>query len=296
MFSLALIILGWNYLGGFIQIGKKSSSEESGTEIKIMSYNVKTFDYYNWKHNKKASKNILELIAQEDPDIICFQEYFTGSMKDFQNNETLIDEFGFKDYFFHKKTSVRGVEHFGIATFSKYPILKKGIIEYSNKTRNVSIYLDIELNGDTVRVYNIHLQSLYFDKDDYAVLDNKEDVNLHSSRRILGKLKRGYMRRAKQSIIVAKHVNECPYPVILCGDFNDTRVSFAYRTIANSKNLKDAFVDKGRGIGRTYAGPVPFVRIDFMLFGDQFDLNSYSIVKKKYSDHYPMVCSFNYNQ
>ncbi len=299
---LVVIIIGWNYFQRTIQFpdfskdkrNLSTNQESDHSTVRIMNYNVKNFDYYNWTHNNnlKSRRFFFNFIKKENPDIICFQEFFTLYEHPFKNLDTLVNILNYKWYFFEKKISVKH-QHFGIATFSKYPIVRKGSLLFPNSKNNGCIFIDIEMNDDTVRVYNIHLQSFHLGEEDYEYLQEGE-VHIQKSRNILHKLKQGYIKRAIQSQIVAKHLSECEYPVIICGDFNDTPLSFAYNTIFKTKKLKDAFVEKGVGFGQTYAGPVPYQRIDFVLFDDIFEINDYYSIKKNYSDHFPVVCDFSF--
>lgn len=303
LLSLVLVIISWNSFSLFYALNSKNTkqidaietnngSTNSSNAIKVMSYNVKTFNYYNWRNNKELRKRLLSVIKVEDPDILCIQEFFTSDITPFQMIDSLMHQLSFKDYYFEKLLSVRDVDHFGIITFSRFPIIRKGRVKYTTSTLNTSIYTDVVYEGDTIRVYNCHLQSLYFEHDDYYYLNHKKDVTIDASKKLFSKLKAGYVRRAKQTDIVAKHIHNSPYPVLLCGDLNDTPVSYSYGKLSNARKFQDSFRSKGRGFGSTYAGPVPFLRIDYIFAEKEFEIQKYYEVNKKYSDHFPIVCVF----
>jgi endonuclease/exonuclease/phosphatase family metal-dependent hydrolase len=65
-----------------------------------------------------------------------------------------------------------------------------------------------------------------------------------------------------------------------------TPASFAVNEL--SKGLKNAFRERGFGLGRTYNGDFPNFQIDYILATLQFDVLDYYIIEKKLSDHYPV--------
>ncbi len=133
------------------------------------------------------------------------------------------------------------------------------------------------------------MQSIRFDPDDYRYLNTvseqgKPDVS--STMRLGGKLKRAFLKRSEQVFKVKGHADACPYPYIISGDFNDTPTSFAVNQM--SKGLKNAFREKGFGLGRTENGNFPNYQIDYIMASQQFDVLNYNIIEKKLSDHYPV--------
>jgi endonuclease/exonuclease/phosphatase family metal-dependent hydrolase len=122
---------------------------------------------------------------------------------------------------------------------------------------------------------------------------NEENDTMKELRDLSFSLKQGFARRAEQAIVVKEHINSSPYPVIVCGDFNDTPISYSYRKIR--KGLKDAFVESGSGAGFTYKGKYPPNRIDYILFDDRLSSSGYISDRVKYSDHYPITAYFRIN-
>jgi endonuclease/exonuclease/phosphatase family metal-dependent hydrolase len=154
------------------------------------------------------------------------------------------------------------------------------------------MYIDILVNSDTIRIINIHLQSINFQPEDYQYLDRvttEGKADTRASRRIGSRLKRAFLLRSTQSKIVADVIEKSPYPLIICGDFNDTPVSFAFHTIRDAGDLKSTFCEKGSGFGITYGGEFPNFQIDHILCSQQFKILSYKTINKKLSDHYPVV-------
>ena len=114
-------------------------------------------------------------------------------------------------------------------------------------------------------------------------------TTLHLSR----KLGAAYKARAVQADTIASIRNRSPYKVIICGDFNDVPVSYAYTKIKG--NLKDAFSETGFGLGWTLNLSIYKFRIDYVLYDATFTTNYFNISKVKYSDHYPVYCQLNIN-
>lgn len=292
--SLAILVIGWKSLFTLVALNIGSNTDDSGT--KIISYNVQNFDLYNWKENELSRDRMIHLVSQKHPEIICFQEFYSEETIKFNNLQRVKDSLKMPYHYFQVTHTIAPDKQWGIATFSKLPILDKGELIFPNSKNNRGIYTDISLNGLRIRIFNIHLQSIHFDMDDYeyisGVRENRE-VNPTSSRRIMGKLKRAYQKRAVQARIVASSIAESPYPVVICGDFNDTPISYAYYTIrygADSRyKLKDAFVSAGRGIGSTYAGLLPGLRIDYVMCSPELSVEYYETIKYDGSDHYPVL-------
>jgi endonuclease/exonuclease/phosphatase family metal-dependent hydrolase len=291
-YSLIILISGWSQIRSYAQINPIPAPVHSKNGFKIMSYNVKLFDLYNWSHNIETRGKMFDLIKSESPDIMCIQEFYTNDGKDELNNLDTLSKFQ-KAKFVHVEytTTLRKTDHWGIAIFSKYPILKNGKLNFETKGNNTCIYSDILINGDTVRVYNVHLQSIKFGYKDYQFVDdlmnNKETEELQKSKNILKRLKLGYIKRAKQTELVANHISNSPYPVVICGDFNDTPASYTYHTL--SKSLNDAFVESGKGFGRSYVGKFPSFRIDYILHGNEYKASGFRTIRKELSDHFPVV-------
>lgn len=293
--SLLIVLLGWSYLKTYVQIPlKKDNKETIEAEkiFKILSYNVRLFDLYDWHESKNTSGEIFDFINSEDLDIICFQEFLTNnagelSEKSFQNNLK-------GKYYSHIHYTIESRNNnYGIATFSKYPIVNRGTINF-NSSSNSSIYTDIIVHADTIRVFNNHLQSIRFNKNNYSFISNsktlKDDERLKEIKDISSRLRDAFVKRANQADILSKHIINSPYPVIVSGDFNDVPVSYTYKTM--KQDLKDSFVEAGNGIGTTYMGKFPSFRIDFIFHSDEIKCIDFNIPNVRLSDHYPVTSEF----
>lgn len=264
--------------------------------LKVTSFNCMLFDLYNWSKNKENRAKILSGLSDINPDILCLQEFYTSEEAGDYNNVDTVKHIFKTDYFHSEYTiTLRKNDHWGIATFSKYPIINQGKILFETRSNNICIYSDIVINTDTLRVYNIHLQSISFSKADNKFLDdvisekNAED-EVEKSRNILRRLKRAFLQRARQVEMIALHMKTCRYKLILCGDFNDTAASYAYERLA--KHLEDSFIEKGMGFGRTYAGKWPQFRIDYILHSPELNCSDFKRSQETFTDHYPITAYF----
>ena len=180
-----------------------------------------------------------------------------------------------------------------MATFSAFPIVNKGVITFPTRMSNLCIYTDLLIDKDTVRVYNVHFESIGLSPEDFLFVESMTNVEQIANRdyfrkgsmRILGRLVNAYKQRALQVRLIAEHIEQSPYPVILAGDFNDTPHSYAYRFM--TRNLKDAF-RAGRGMGQTYTWDLPGFRIDYILYSQEFRAYNFKTGSQEYSDHYPI--------
>lgn len=290
---LLSLAISWNHWSNSFQIKGKSIADESALEIplRVMTYNTRLFDYYNHSGLSGAPDEIFKFILKQNPDVICFQEYFTSLKKHDYTPTQIVARFrqyGYRHIEYLKPRP--GHTGYGLATFSKYPITNTGAIRFE-KSNNQSIFSDINIKGKTVRVFNNHLESIGFKDGDLSVLDTLEfsmsDSQRQGLRKISQKLNRAFALRSSQADALARHISNSPYPVIVCGDFNDTPVSYVYRTMRG--NMKDAFKEAGVGFGGTYNGRLPSFRIDYIFHSPEFDTYNFHRFPIKYSDHFPIM-------
>lgn len=287
--SLIAIAIGFSFLPRLYQHKGKSFGNDSTATYKVLSYNVHIFGLYS---DTDFHDSIFKYISTENPDIICLQEYFQNNKN--HKNDSILKKILKSE---HKHIYTQGKSNkFGLATFSKYPIVNTGFIAYDDSSSNKAIFTDIRIHSDTIRVYNIHFQSLHFDKEDYlftAKVTN-QDIEIRgkelqiASKRIHKKLQKGYTLRSKQVQIMVEHILSSPYPVIVCGDFNDVPCSYTYQQINNL--LTDAFVKSGKGLGHTFYvnQKLPF-RIDYIFYDkNSFDAFDFSVNQINFSDHFPI--------
>ncbi|MBK6445557.1 MAG: endonuclease/exonuclease/phosphatase family protein [Bacteroidetes bacterium] len=297
-YSLFISILGIGKIFGMYQpsFSEKLNDidqKEKG-RLKVMSFNVRLFDLYNWFHSDDTRSRIFSFLKSEQPDVICFQEFFTSDRGTpfFKNDDTLrkmLSAYTHIEY----TLSLHAADHFGIATYSKYPIVNKQAVHFQKRGGNIFIYTDIKVGEDTIRVFNTHLESIRFHWEDYKFIQNLgndevEQDEVKGGLTILRRLKKAFVKRAIQVQILHDTMDASPYPIILCGDFNDTPPSYTYHILAD--DLKDAYRESGSGFGKTYSGPFPSFRIDYIFHDKRIKSFGYKTIREKLSDHYPISC------
>ena len=260
--SLAILCLGW-MISSPIYIFK-SKTESASNDLTIMSYNVKMFSYYQLHTDSLIPKKTIDFIKQKDPDILAIQEYYQSPKINLN--------YPFK---FVKTKSKNN--KFGLAIFSKHKILNSGSFDFKNSGNNI-IFCDILKDNDTIRVYNLHLESLKINPD-------KEYFGEANNEKLFGRLQHTFKKQAHQTEEFLEHEKKWKKKKIICGDFNNTAFSWVYKKIANDK--KDAFIEAGNGFGKTFDYPFP-LRIDFILTDNSITINEFNTFRVKYSDHFPI--------
>jgi endonuclease/exonuclease/phosphatase family metal-dependent hydrolase len=282
------------HIGTEFQIKKKPG------EIRVMSWNVELFNILHYKHQPEKKQRIIDLINKYDPDIACFQEMVAGDNKKAINYfPDILQALKFKDYFYSYgvKNDFDKYHHFGIIIFSKFPIIRKQTLVNKPDSYNSTFqFVDVAHREDTFRIFNVHLQSLKFSQENLNYLDKgtvPSEGNISESKNIIYKIKLGVLKRASQANFIKDEMNHSPYPVIICGDFNDVPVSYAYEKIG--EGMKNAFAEKGSGISRTFSSISPTLRIDNIFTDQNFKIMDYTRIKKSYSDHFPIIADLEYS-
>lgn len=298
LIPVLVILLNVNNIDRHFQFRGIDKPEVCTNCLKVMSYNAKAFNIYR-DDQMSLNRQVVHFLQNEKPDILCIQEYSydnTGK-SGFNSTEAILYALNVKD---NEKTHKVMLPYknklgyqFGMAVFSKYRIVDGGFVETSDSSSNKSMYVDIRFNGDTLRIYNIHLSSMHLDSTDYetgkALWAGSYDSSFNNkAQKLTGKISAAYVARQKQAKAIREHINGCPYPVIICGDFNDSPASFSYNKIMHG--FKDAFRSSGKGTGTTYiGGNFPAYRIDYIAHDKQFNDFQYTVCKDlAVSDHYPI--------
>lgn len=267
---LPLTVLAIGYFS-FGSLYKFSSNEfiAHGHKLDVMNFNVRLFNLYDWIPEKHVENTIVDFIKLKAPDVLSIQEYHPHKN---------IDLSFFKYKF--EKLSGNKVKN-GQAIFSQYPIINSGSIEFPN-TSNNAIFVDIVKASDTLRIYNIHLQSMK--------IDANAELKQEDSERLLKRVEKTFEMQQEQTELFLKHKDQSPYKMIICGDFNNTAFSYVYKEVRG--DLNDAFKEAGNGFGRTYELKFFPVRIDYIFSDPEIEITSFKTYDNKLSDHYPIMARF----
>lgn len=267
-----------------------SSVDTKPDQIKILSYNVQQFGEQTKNQSALSTKSeIINFLLDQNADIVCLQEYHSANDQLYQPLKEIRDTLNADTYYYESYFNPKYNQLSGLVTFSKYKAVNKGKLKFTG-SRTFGIYTDVVIDNDTIRIFNIHLASIKLKPEDLDFVvnpeaDNSDDLKSHTTN-IFRKLTQAYLHREKQLKYLVNEIKSTKYKIILCGDFNDTPSSWIYKQL--EQYLTDAFVEKGTGISRTYAGPLPFLRIDYILTGNNFIINGFTRHNLKESDHFPI--------
>nr|WP_299069568.1 endonuclease/exonuclease/phosphatase family protein [uncultured Allomuricauda sp.] len=272
LLSMALLILWYIILGPFYQFSGASEETENGT-FSIMSFNSRRFNEHRQLDIERVDSLILDFIKVENPDILCIQECYY-EMK--RNNALSQYKYKYIDHVYGlpAKKVIQAV-------YSKYPIITRDSISFP-KSANSAIYVDILYNKDTLRIYNIHLQSFH-------IIPEINTIKNEESSKLFAKSRKVMLKQYEQAKLIRKSMDETEHKKIVVGDFNNTQFSNIYQTIKG--NLNDSFLEKGKGFGRTYNLLGFPLRIDYILSAPSFKVISHENFNEKLSDHYPVMAT-----
>ena len=265
------------------------SQEQPENSLKILSYNVCGYGG-NYKYEKGVD-TVANYIRHIDADIVCLQEDHGG--KGGNPVKALAEIYPYNDTTQLTPTGVPFVNCVGI--HSRYPIIRKERLPFDSQS-NGSVAYFLQLDSDTLLVINNHLESTHLstnDRNRYKQVikgDMKRDSAEVEARFIIDKLGGAMAKRAPQAEIVSEYIAaHSQYPIIVCGDFNDTPISYTRLTV--SKNLTDCFVESGCGLGLSYNQKGFNLRIDHIMCSNHFEpYNCRVDDKMDASDHYPIMC------
>lgn len=262
-----VLLLGITFINKLYKFSE-TNLPASEKDFSIMSYNVRLFNLYDWLPNDKVPQEISSFVAEENPDILCIQEF------------SPVDSINFGQYKY-KYVNVEGKKNkYGQAIYSKFKIIHKGEIAFPNSSNKV-IYADILRQKDTIRVYSMHLQSVKISTD------INENIDEEKSKFIFKRISAAFKEQQLQAELIKENVDDCKLPKIICGDMNNSAFSYVYRLIKG--DLKDAFEEAGTGFGKSYNFKYYPARIDYFLVEKDFQVKEYkSFETNLNSDHFPL--------
>lgn len=269
-----VLLMGITFINKFYKFATKDYPE-ADKDFSVMSYNVRLFNVFEWLDRDDVPENILAFINEKNPDILCIQEF---------SNSANIDLKVYRHrYIFMGGNKIKT----GQAIFSKFPIIDQGNIAFPNSNNNV-VFADIKKGKDIIRVYNMHLQSIKISPDINEINENIDAINQGKSQKLFNRISIAFKQQQQQAEMIKEHKKDCLYPIIICGDLNNSAFSYVYRNIKGK--LKDAFEEAGKGFGPTYKFRYYPARIDYIFADNNMTVKKFeSFPEFENSDHYPIM-------
>ncbi len=261
-----VLIATYLHFGPFIEISSEGNTSEYRESLSILTYNVRLFNAYEKEVDTvEVSEVISEIIQKKQPDIICIQEYY-------EPNSAHFSSYPYRFVHFRKGHKM------GHAVFSKYPIVNSAAFDFKGSHNN-SIYVDVVKANDTIRIYNLHLQS-------HGILPTVSYLQDEDKDRIRTRMSAAFKQQEIQVKEIIAHKATSPYPVLVCGDFNNTPFSYIYRKMKNG--MRDAFLERGNGIGTSFKFDFYPMRIDYIFTSETFEVIDFETLNVTFSDHRPV--------
>lgn len=298
LLSLIALALSWQQIRVMagLNMRKEFTLSKPTETLRVLTWNISGWGETNKSHTDIMENRslMLDFFKKQQADVLCFQEYWDKEKK--YSNIQAFRDMGYNYSYFVRTSIGDRIIKTGVTILSKYPMTDTAKFKYGEGDfAEHLIYADIEFNHKKVRIFTTHLQSNRLENSEYSAIRKmrRTDENgLKSSKSIVRKLKYAYGYRGTEADLVKQKIKESPYPVIVCGDFNDVPNSYTYFTIKG--DLQDTFLEKGTGLGRTFQYLSPTLRIDFILVDKNFEVAQFNRIKVPYSDHYPIVTDLNF--
>lgn len=284
--TFPLLALAFGYQHVAASVAFHSPAPPDSSSFSVLNYNVRVFNIYtHLRATHPDRSSMLDWLVQQEADVKCLQEFYNDDRSsDFNTTRTLLE--GGKYHSFVCPTLVNSTgAQFGLAIFSRFPILQRGEVAAKDDSMQYAIFADLETPSGAVRVYNVHLRSMSIDEN---TLGDQEEYPL-----IARKLKNGFMIRARQVNSLLDHIQQSPHPVVVSGDFNDLPYSYSYFSLRD--RLNNAFEKAGHGFDFSYNGKLFFLRIDNQFFSDALRVCRFVTYQDvRFSDHYPIKAEYSF--
>ncbi len=298
--SIAVIAVLFTFLAGFKNLHSTVAvnagnwqMHKNDSALRVMTWNTEEFITLTVFKNELSDKRAQMIVAINTykPDILCVQE-----LKNLENSNMevsirkVMDTLGFTYHFFSNDETMTFNNYGlfatrGVGIFSRLPLLDTGRITTISRAKKANmIYADVLFNNRPVRIFTAHLLSFQLYGDTTAN-ENIYKITYHRKRSVQYKIRETEIAHGREVAIIKNAVNKSPYPVIYCGDINATPASYTYHTL--KKDLQDAFLEKGSGLGSTFYKLN--LRIDVCLAGNQLRVTQCTVPQLYLSDHFPVV-------
>ncbi|WP_026914822.1 endonuclease/exonuclease/phosphatase family protein [Christiangramia portivictoriae] len=271
LLPLIVLLLGYNYIAVFVNFGNEHE-EELEADLSLMSYNVRMFNAYKWTNRTDIPEKITAFVKEKKPDILSIQEHYVGAAE-------------LSKLYPYKFVKLKGKNsEFGSAIFSRFPIVKEHSVDFPHDGNNNAIYADVLVNGDTLRVFNVHFQSL-------NIKPGINDLKNEDSKKLLGRIGYGFSLQQEQAEMMMREVDKSPHKTVIMGDFNNTSFSYIYELVGQDGRFKDAFLAAGTGFGKSFKLNYFPLRIDFLMIEKQMEILQFERFEVDFSDHFPISTS-----
>lgn len=275
LLSGLVLLIGITFITKFYKFSE-TNFPSTENDFVVMSYNVRLFNLFDWLTSKDVPENIRQFIIDKNPDILCIQEYSAAAQIDL------------KVYPYHFIFMQGKHIKTGQAIFSKFPIIDQGNLELPANSNNNVIFADIKRGKEILRVYNMHLQSIKISPDVNEISENIDGINQQKSQLLFNRISNAFRQQQQQAEIIYQHKMKCKYPILLCGDMNNSPFSFVYRNIKG--DFQDCFEEAGKGFGQTYKFKYYPARIDYIFADQSLKVKSFeSFPGFINSDHFPIM-------
>jgi endonuclease/exonuclease/phosphatase family metal-dependent hydrolase len=269
--------------------------KQNDSSFTLMSYNVRLLDLYNWSGDKTTRKKMLAFIKEKKSSVLCLQEFYSGNDSVGINNINAISDSCDYPYFAECTINENKRGKWGSIIFSKLPIIKSINHDIDVAGSNLLQEVQLKFKNDTFSVFNTHLKSNKFSSQETDLVANGSSISWDEktkseTKSIYSKLEKSSINRGLESSLVSRVIKSNNYPSIVCGDLNDIASSYVYFKIRGNK--KDAFLEKGVGLGATYNKFIPLLRIDYLFHDEEIHLLGFEKIAVPFSDHYPLFANF----
>ncbi len=282
VFPVAALLVGYPYIAA--SIVWRTPPESTSTTFSVLSYNVRVFNIYA-QQKRDTPRPTVAWLTQEDADVKCLQEFYNDDASAVLNATQQLQEQGTYHSYVNPSLINRIGAQFGLAIFSRFPILDQGEVGSPEDSLQYAIFADLRTPAGPVRVYNVHLRSMSINED--ALGDQQAYPG------IARKLKNGFTTRAHQVDALLNHLQTSPHPVVVCGDLNDLPYSYTYFSLRDQ--LLSTFEEAGRGFGFSYNGKLFFLRIDNQFFSEALQAHRFTTYREvNFSDHFPVKAEYSF--
>ena len=267
----------------FVKFGKEeATASENG--VKVLTYNLGRYTGGGRKVTQNESvSGIRAYLAEQDADIVCLQEFAVA-------DTSALSPY-LPDYPYRARHLFKGNRYFGNLTLSKYPIRHVESLTFPD-SRNLCLVTDIDLGGRTLRVYNCHLESYSISFTSLVKRLFHKDHFTDEVMQVHGRVREATRRRSEQVQKLLESESKSPWPNLVCGDFNDSPLSYTYHCLTRTK--KDSFVEAGTGFSSSYSVLWPMLRIDYILLPQDYSALRHTTDRVPWSDHYPVTAEIKY--